>query len=188
MGINMAKILNQKENNPDTGLIHVISGNGKGKTTSALGLALRASGHGLKTIIIQFMKKGWDYGELTSLDLIPLITIVQFGTPDFVDKNKPKDIDLQEAKAGLAYAESIILKEDFDILILDEINIAIDFGLVSEEEVLRILQQKPKKLEVLLTGRYASPALIEIADYYTEVSTPKHPFQIGVLARKGIEF
>ncbi len=139
----MANIPTNKENNPNTGFIHVISGNGKVKTTSALGLALRASGHGLKTVIIQFMKKGWEYGELTSLDLIPLIKIVQFGTPDFVDKNNPKDIDFKEARAGLTYTESIISQEALDILILDEINVAVDFGLISEEELLSILQQKP---------------------------------------------
>ncbi|NHJ00710.1 MAG: cob(I)yrinic acid a,c-diamide adenosyltransferase [Candidatus Heimdallarchaeota archaeon] len=184
----MTKTLNHKDGKSNHGLIHVISGNGKGKTTSALGLALRASGHGFRTLIIQFMKKGWDYGELVSINQIPLISIIQFGTPEFVDKNNPKDIDFQEARAALAYARKVMSEEDWDILVLDEINVALNFGLISEEEVLSFLQQKPKKLEVLLTGRYASPALIELADYYTEISTPKHPFQSGILARKGIEF
>ncbi len=170
------------------GLIHVISGNGKGKTTSALGLALRAAGHGFHSLIIQFMKKGWDYGELKVIQDIPEITILQYGTPDFVDKENPKKIDLDEAKAALDRAHIAITDEKWDILILDEINVALDFKLVSEKQVIDVIKQKPKNLELVLTGRDASNAIIELADYYTEICERKHPYQRKILARKGVEY
>jgi cob(I)alamin adenosyltransferase len=173
---------------PQLGLIHVITGNGKGKTTSALGIALRAAGHGFKSIIIQYMKKGWDYGELRAIDAIPQITIHQYGTPDFIDKNKPKEIDFKEAAAALNHSQRAIFNEDWDIVILDEINIAIDFNLISEQKVVEIIKQKPKNVEIILTGRYASKELIDLADYYTEICEHKHPYQKGILARKGVEF
>lgn len=172
----------------ELGLIHVISGNGKGKTTSALGLALRAAGHGFRTLIIQLMKKGWDYGELKAIDQIPQITIIQYGTPEFVDKKNPRKIDFEEAKAALNRAKQAIFDEVWDILILDEINVAIDFGLILEQEVIDLLKRKPKKLEIILTGRYASDKIISLADYYSEVCEKKHPYQQNIVARKGVEF
>ncbi|MFX0014700.1 MAG: cob(I)yrinic acid a,c-diamide adenosyltransferase [Promethearchaeota archaeon] len=170
------------------GLIHVISGNGKGKTTSALGLALRAAGHGFRSLIIQFMKKGWDYGELKVIKNIPEITVLQYGTPEFIDKENPKKIDLDEAKAALDRARIAITDENWDILILDEINVALDFKLISENEVIDIIKQKPKNLELVLTGRDASNEIIELADYYTEICERKHPYQRKILARKGVEY
>ena len=170
------------------GLIHVISGDGKGKTTSALGLALRAAGHGFRTLMIQFMKKGWDYGELTAVKGIPEININQFGTPEFVDKENPKKIDFDEAKAALDRARVAIVDENWDFLILDEINVAIDFNLLSETEVLDLIKQKPKNLELVLTGRNAPDSLIQLADYYIEICEHKHPYQMDILARKGVEF
>lgn len=170
------------------GLIHVVSGNGKGKTTSALGLALRAAGHGFRTLMIQFMKKGCDYGELTTVKGIPEISIIQFGTPEFVDKEKPKKIDFDEAKAALNRARVAIVDENWDFLILDEINVAIYFNLLSETEVLDLIKQKPKNLELVLTGRNASNSLIQLADYHIEICEYKHPYQRDILARKGVEF
>lgn len=172
----------------DLGLIHVISGNGKGKTTSSLGLALRAAGHGFRILIIQLMKKGWHYGELTALQNIPQITIEQFGTPEFVDKTSPKEIDYKEAEAAVTRIKHAIFNEKWDILILDEINVAIDFCLVSEDEIIDLLKRKPKKLEIILTGRYATANIISLADYYTEVCEKKHPYQQNIIARKGVEF
>ncbi len=170
------------------GLIHVISGDGKGKTTSALGLAIRAAGHGFRTLIIQFMKKGWDYGELKTLDAISQITIVQYGTPEFVDRENPQPIDFIEAKAALDRARVAIFEENWDLLILDEINVALDFKLISEKEVVDLLKQKPKNLELVLTGREASNNIIELADYFTEITNRKHPYQRKIIARKGVEF
>ncbi|UCG04404.1 MAG: cob(I)yrinic acid a,c-diamide adenosyltransferase [Candidatus Heimdallarchaeota archaeon] len=175
-----------KESN--LGLIHVITGDGKGKTTSALGLALRAAGHGFHSLIIQFMKKGWDYGELKALQNIPEISILQFGTPEFVDKENPKKIDLDEAKAALDRARIAITNEKWNILILDEIIVALDFKLISEKQVIDVIKQKPKNLELVLTGREASNAIIELADYYTEICEHKHPYQRKILARKGVEY
>jgi cob(I)alamin adenosyltransferase len=181
--------MNESPSNGSTlGMIHVITGNGKGKTTSALGMALRAAGHGFRTLIIQFMKKGWDYGELKAVEVVPQINIIQYGTPEFVDKNNPKDIDLDEARAALDRAREAILNESWDLVVLDEINVAIDFGLVSEQEVIDILKQKPKNLEIINTGRYASQAITELADYHTEICVHKHPYQRNILARKGVEF
>ncbi|MFX0172287.1 MAG: cob(I)yrinic acid a,c-diamide adenosyltransferase [Candidatus Hodarchaeota archaeon] len=170
------------------GMVHVITGNGKGKTTLALGMALRAAGHGFRTLIIQFMKKGWDYGELKALEGIPQIKIIQYGTPEFVDKNNPQKIDLDEARAALDRAREAIFNENWDFVILDEINVAIDFGLVSEQEVIEILKQKPKNVEIINTGRYASKAILELADYHTEICLHRHPYQRKILARKGVEY
>lgn len=185
MGIYMTKDIHETS---QLGLIHVISGTGKGKTTSALGLALRAAGHNFQTLIIQFMKKGWNYGELKAIDLIPQITIIQYGTPELVDKKNPLKIDFDEAKAALDRTKNAMFEESWDILVLDEINVAIDFRLVSEDEVIELLKRKPKKLEIILTGRYATDKIISLADYYNEVCEKKHPYQQNILARKGVEF
>ena len=170
------------------GLIHVISGSGKGKTTSALGLAIRAAGHGFRSLIIQFMKKGWDYGELRVIQNIPEITILQYGTPEFVNRDSPKKIDLDEAKAALNRARLAITEENWDILILDEINVAMDFELISIRQVIDIIKQKPKNLELVLTGRDPPNVVIELADYYTEICERKHPYQRNILARRGVEY
>jgi cob(I)alamin adenosyltransferase len=171
------------------GLIHVITGHGKGKTTSALGLALRAAGHGFNTLIIQFMKKGWDYGEIKALAAIPQINIAQYGTPELVDKNNPKKIDFEEAEAALKRSKQAICEENWDVVILDEINVAVDFGLIVEQEVIELIKQKPKKLELIFTGRYCPTSFIELADYHTEIVVHKHPYENHqILARKGIEF
>ncbi|MFX0091250.1 MAG: cob(I)yrinic acid a,c-diamide adenosyltransferase [Candidatus Hodarchaeota archaeon] len=169
------------------GLIHIISGDGKGKTTSALGMALRAAGHGFKTLIIQFMKKGWSYGELETAKLIPNIEIIQFGTPEFVDKNNPKPIDVEEAKKGLGRSKDA-MKEGWDIIVLDEINIVLEWNLIQLSEIISLVKSKPQNLELILTGRYAHPELVELADYYTKIESIKHPFQKQQLARKGIEY
>jgi cob(I)alamin adenosyltransferase len=170
------------------GFIHVITGDGKGKTTSALGIALRAAGHNFKTLMIQFMKKGWDYGELHAVRSIPNIQIVQYGTPDFVDKTNPLLIDFQEAEAGLNRFKQEMMSNEWNIIILDEINVALDYQLISEEAVINHLKAKPKNLEIILTGRSASSRIIEMADYYTLIQSIKHPYQQEILARKGVEF
>ncbi|MHA1993230.1 MAG: cob(I)yrinic acid a,c-diamide adenosyltransferase [Candidatus Hodarchaeales archaeon] len=169
------------------GCIHVITGDGKGKTTSALGIALRAAGHGFKTLMIQFMKKGWDYGELRAVQSLPNVQIIQYGTPEFVKKDNPLPIDIQEAQAALNHFKSESANE-WDIIILDEINVAINYNLISEQETIEILRTKPKNLELILTGRYASQAIIDLADYYTLIESIKHPYQVNINARKGVEY
>lgn len=172
----------------ERGLIQVYTGNGKGKTTAALGLAMRAAGQGLRVYIIQFMK-GWPhYGELETVKLIPNITLQQFGTPNFVYKGRATEEDIKGAKAALAEARRAMHSGDYDVIILDELNVALDFELVSLEEVLSLLDEKPEKVELVITGRNAHPQVIERAHLVTEMREVKHPFQQGVPGRKGIEY
>jgi len=170
------------------GLVQVYTGNGKGKTTAAMGLALRAVGSGMKVCMIQFMKGRVNYGELEAAKHLPGFDIVQFGRPEFVDKNNPLPIDIEEAKKGLKYAEDIIEKGNYDIVILDEVNVAVDFNLLSKEDVLKVIEKKGENTELILTGRYAPKEFIERADLVTEMKEIKHPYQKGIQARKGIEF
>ena len=169
------------------GLIQVYTGNGKGKTTAALGLALRAAGRDMKVLIIQFMKK-WDYGELHSVKLIPNITLMTFGTKDFVYKGKAKKIDYEEA--GKAFSSGItgVQSGDYDIVIFDELNMALYYDLLDLKEVVQGIKEKPDNVEVVITGRKAPVEIIEIADLVTEMKEIKHPFQQNIQARKGIEY
>ena len=170
------------------GLIQIYTGNGKGKTTAALGLALRASGHGLKVCIVQFMK-GWpDYGELKGVKHLPGVTLHQFGRPDFVDKANPDPADIRMAHDALRYASEVVEGGECDILILDELNVALDWGLIALEEVLSLLDAKPPTMELVLTGRNAHPDIIRRADLVTEMLDIKHPYSEGIAARRGIEF
>jgi len=172
----------------ERGLIQVYTGLGKGKTTAALGLALRAAGHGLKVYIVQFMK-GWpDYGELVSVEKLPNITLHQFGRPEFVDKDNPDPEDIRQAHQALDHARQIITAGKHDIVILDEINVALDFGLISLAEVLGLLDAKPGKIELVLTGRHAHPDVVKRADLVTEMLDIKHPYAEGIRGRRGIEY
>lgn len=169
------------------GLTHIYTGNGKGKTTAALGLALRASGNNLKVHIIQFMK-GRRYSEVDAIKKINGITIEQFGRDEFVSKKNPEQIDIDLAKKGFARARDIIMKGEHDLVILDELNVVIDFGLVALDDVLKLIKEKPAHLELVLTGRYASKQLVDAADLVTEMGEIKHPYQKGVQSRKGIDW
>lgn len=170
------------------GLIQVITGDGKGKTTSAMGLAMRAVGHGYKVLMVQFMKGQINYGELEAAKKLSNFDIIQFGRPDFVDKEDPAEIDIKLAQEGLEYALSIVKENKCDILILDEINVALDWNLIELDDVLELIESKPENMELVLTGRYAHPRLIELADQVSEIKEIKHPYQKGIMARKGIEF
>lgn len=169
------------------GLIHVYTGNGKGKTTAAIGLGVRAAGDGLKVLMIQFMK-GRRYSELDALQQIKNFTVVQFGRDEFVSKEKPAQIDIDLAKKGLAFAQDVIHKRTYDVVILDEMNVALEYHLISLQDVLQLLKEKPESLELVLTGRYASPDIIKHADVVSEILEIKHPYQKGVLSRKGIDW
>jgi cob(I)alamin adenosyltransferase len=171
----------------EKGYIHIYTGPGKGKTTSALGLGLRAAGAGYKVYMIQFMK-GRKYSELDSLEHIPNFSYVQFGRDEFVSKKKPEQIDIDLAKKGFKHAKKIVKDEKHDMIILDEINVAVDYNLIPVEMVLKLLKEKPEKVELILTGRYAHPEIIKIADLVTEMLEIKHPYQYGVNARKGIDY
>lgn len=170
------------------GYVHVYTGNCKGKTSSALGLAFRAMGRGLKTYIGQFMK-GQFYGELKAAEMCrPYITIDQFGKPGFSHvEDPPQKDDVHMARKGLAKAVAAMLSGEYDIVVLDEIITSNFFKLVTTEEILKVISSKPEGVELVLTGRYAPPKLIEVADLVTEMKEVKHYYQKKVLARDGIE-
>lgn len=170
------------------GTVQVYTGNGKGKTTAALGLAMRAAGHGFKTYIGQFMK-GQRYGELVSVKrLSPWITLEQFGRKGFLHVTEnPEEEDIRRAKRGLRRCLKAMLSGKYRIIVLDEINIALHFHLLSEKDVLAFLDQKPNDIEVILTGRYAPISLIRRADLVTEMKEKKHYYRKGLAARPGIE-
>lgn len=171
----------------EKGYIHVYTGPGKGKTTAALGLGLRAAGAGLKVHMMQFMK-GRRYSELDAIENLSNFTFSQHGRDEFVSKENPEQIDIDLAQEGFAQAKEIIQNSKYDLLILDELNVVVDYNLVKLDDVLNLIEQKPEKLEIVLTGRDAHPEIIKIADLVTEMLEIKHPYQQGVTARKGIDF
>jgi len=171
------------------GLIQVYTGNGKGKTTAALGLALRAVGHGLKVLVVQFMKGNIEYGELESAKkLSPYLTIKRIGREIFVSKTNPDPIDKKLAEEGFLLGKEAVESKQYDIVILDEINLAVDYGLISLLDLLQLIDSKLEQVELILTGRNAKPEVIERADLVTEMVERKHYYEKGTPARKGIEF
>jgi cob(I)alamin adenosyltransferase len=171
----------------EKGYIHTYTGTGKGKTTAALGLGLRAAGAGNKVYMIQFMK-GRRYSEIESIEHIKNFEIIQYGRDEFVSKENPEQIDIDLAQEGFAHAQDTIKKEKYDMVILDEINVAIDFNLIELKDLLKLINNKPEKLELILTGRNSHPEIIKIADLVTEMLEIKHPYQKGIIARKGVDF
>ena len=168
------------------GYLQVYTGNGKGKTTAALGLALRALGAGFKVFLGQFLKSGL-YNEIKSLKSFePQIEIKQFGRGVFV-RGKPTLEDQELAQRGWQVCQEKIFGEEFQLVILDELNLALYFGLLSLADVLETLKRRPQSVEVVITGRYAPAELIEIADLVTEMKEIKHYYRKGVKAREGIE-
>jgi cob(I)alamin adenosyltransferase len=175
----------KKKNIP--GMTHVYTGNGKGKTTAALGLALRSAGQGRKVFIVQFMKGKTNYGELRSARKLGIV-IKQFGRPDFVDKKNPDPLDFRGAQQALAFASQVMKAKRCDLLVLDELNVALDFKLVGLKQAMALIAEKPAAMELVITGRYAPPQIIRRADLVTEMKEVKHYFAQGVVARKGIEY
>ena len=170
------------------GYVQIFTGNGKGKTTAALGQALRAAGSGLKTFFVMFMKD-FSYGEIRSIKhLSDWIRLEQYGNDAFVfRKQSPDNEDKKAAQLALKRAREAMLSTKYDIVILDEVCVAIHFGLLKTEDVFSLIDEKPEPVELILTGRYCPPELIENADLVTEMQEIKHYYQKGVAARKGIE-
>lgn len=171
------------------GLIIVHTGNGKGKTTAALGLAFRALGNGFKVCMLQFIKGTWKYGELKAAEKFENFEIIPMGK-GFVNlgAEKPDPKDVEAAKEAFDKAKEVILSKNYDMVILDEINYAILYKLIDVNDVLDVLKRKPENLHVVLTGRNAHEKIIEIADLVTEMREIKHPYQKGIKAQRGIEF
>ncbi len=177
----------------DKGLILVNTGNGKGKTTAALGVALRAVGQGLKVLILQFIKSGTNYGELKGLALLGDTVEIRSMGKGFIYYKKegtPEEMAAHKAAAQEAWAMAVneVQSNHWDLIIMDEINNAVNYGLVDVHEVVHMLAHKPEKLHIILTGRYAKQEIINLADTVTEMNVVKHAYEKGIKAAKGIEF
>ena len=170
------------------GLVQVFTGNGKGKTSAALGTVLRASGHGLRVYIVFFMKGKYPYGEFSTLPKLPNVDIASFGLRCLIDPANINPEEIEQAKLALSAARKAMLSGNYDIVVLDEVNVALHFKLIELDEVVRLIGEKPQNVELILTGRYADAKLIELADLVTEMVKLKHPYDKGVKARKGIEY
>jgi cob(I)alamin adenosyltransferase len=172
----------------EKGLVQVYTGNGKGKTSAAFGLALRAVGRGLKVYIVQFIKGGFDYGELYIADKLPGLTLKAYGRGRFVSEKDPDKVDAELARDALKKAQEVVNKGEVDVLILDEINVALSLKLIKNDEVLELIRKKPEQMELVLTGRKAPVEIVQAADLVTEMIEIKHPYNSGFKARKGIEY
>ncbi len=183
-----AKKTKKKAGKTDKGLVVVITGNGKGKTTSAFGQALRAIGQGYRVFILQFMK-GRKYGEIVAAEkYLPRLTVRMSGLDSFVMRDNPAAVDIELAQKGLDVAKKAIVSGKYDMVILDEINVALDFKLIALPEVIELIKNKPPALDIILTGRYAPPEIIELADTVSEVQEVKHHYNRGIKDRAGIEY
>ncbi len=171
----------------DKGLVMVYTGDGKGKTTAAVGQALRALGHGFRVYMIHFMK-GRDYGEFLAAEKLPRLTVDRAGRDSFVRRENPDPVDIELAREGFARAGKAIKSGEYDLVVLDEINVAVDFGLIAEADLFALLEEKPPGVDLIMTGRGASPELIKRADMVSEVLMIKHHYNNGVAVRKGIEY
>lgn len=174
--------------NTAKGLVIVITGNGKGKTTAAFGQALRAIGQGYQVFVLQFMK-GRKYGEFIAAEkYLPHLTIRMSGLDSFVMRDNPAAIDIELAQKGLDAAQKAINSGKYNMVILDEINVALDFKLIKLKNVIELIKNKPPALDLILTGRYASAEIIKLADTVSEIKEIKHHYAAGIKDRAGIEY
>jgi len=168
------------------GYVHVYTGNGKGKTTAAIGLAIRAAGAGMRVYIAQFVK-GMHYSELDALDRhADLITLKQYGRDCFI-KQEPSEEDIHAARKGFEEVKGVLSSGDYQMVILDEANIATHYNLFSADELIELIRSKPESVELVITGRGADPKVIAVADLVTEMKEIKHYYNRGIEARRGIE-
>lgn len=170
------------------GLVQVYTGNGKGKTTAALGLAIRALGHGAKVHMVFFMKGEFPYGEREILSKLPGLSFQVFGHEHLIDPNNVKDDEREQAREALKASKLAIKSGKYDLVILDEVNVASAWKLIDVKDVLALISDKPPSVEVILTGRYADQRIIDKADLVTNMDEIKHPYRKGLEARKGIEY
>lgn len=175
------------QNDNDRGLIVVYTGTGKGKTTAAVGQSLRMAGHGFRVYLVHFMK-GRDYGEFLPLHNLSNVTIVKGGRDEFVYRDNPDPQDVELAQKGLNDARKALFSEKYDLIVMDEINVALDFGLIETSDIVDMIKDKPFHTNIILTGRNAAAEIMEIADTITEMKELKHHYQSGVINRKGIEY
>ncbi|MDW0126904.1 MAG: cob(I)yrinic acid a,c-diamide adenosyltransferase [Nitrososphaeraceae archaeon] len=181
----------EKESSSNDGIVIVYTGNGKGKTTASLGVALRAIGHGLRVCMVQFIKGEWHYGELNSLKkLEPDFELIVAGKGfiGIIDDDHAFEEHVRAAKTALDIVEQKISLDTFDIIILDEINYALHLGVLQLADVMKILQNRPKHLSLILTGNHACEEIITLADLVTEMKEIKHPYKKGIKAKRGIDF
>ena len=172
----------------DRGLVEVFTGDGKGKTSAAMGIALRALGQKLRVHIIFFMKGNYPYNEKQALAQLPNISFSSYGQDYFVDPNNVKPEEKEQARKGLNKAIEVTNSGKYDVVILDEINLAVSWKLLDIDDVLKLIKNKPKNVELILTGRNADPKLIEVADLVTNMVKVKHPYDKGISARAGIDY
>ena len=172
----------------ELGLVHVYTGNGKGKTTTALGLAFRATGRGLNVIMLQFLKPDGGYGEHIASRNLENFTIVPMGVDHMCGETVPREVDEELTRKGLAKAEEVLTSGEYDMVILDEVNNSMKFGLIDPKGLIGMLERRAPNTEVVLTGRGVPQEIIDYADLVTEMTLVKHPFDRGICARKGIEY
>ncbi len=170
------------------GLVQVVTGDGKGKTTSALGATVRALGHGLKVYFICFMKGDYPYGEWNILSQLPNFDVVRCGSREFINPENIKTEDREQARKALALAHEAVVSGKYDLVVLDEVNIAVAWKLVALDDVIKLINDKPRNVELILTGRKADGKLVQLADLVTECRKIKHPYEKGIKARRGIEY
>ena len=173
----------------EKGLVHVYYGDGRGKTSIALGTALRACGHGMRVKVVQLLKGISMLGECKVQDELAEFEVQQFGTAAYIFNNKPGKNEKEKAEAGLAEAVSSLKSGEYDVVIIDEAIYALEFGIITLDELLKIVAQKPETVELILTGGRNPPKeILDIADYVSHVVLEKHPYSKGISARKGIDF
>ncbi len=170
------------------GLVEIFTGDGKGKTSAALGIVLRALGHSLRACIVAFMKGDYPYGEWEVLSKLPNVNIARFGFGTFTDPANVKPEEIEQARQALAFAREAMFSGNYDLVVLDEVNVAVAWKLVELNEVVRLIQDKPPNVELILTGRHADTKLVELADLVTECLKIKHPYDKGIMSRKGIDY
>ena len=170
------------------GLVQIYTGDGKGKTTAAIGNIIRALSHGMKIYVAVFMKDDSSYGEWDYLAKLPNIKVERFGFREFCDPHNIKPEEKEQTRRALNATREATQSGNYDLVVLDEINVAVAWHLIEQDEVLKLIEEKPLRLELILTGRYADSEFIKRADLVTEMLKIKHPFDTGFSARQGIEF